>query len=122
MGFGRNPHVVKAQAAEQKARDARDDASRTLAWREAARLWDRAADREQSDKLRLDYTSRAEVARAEADGQEAGAEAGTVECEVHVTGEVRDVESRPAKSVEADAAEDEPHTAAGRARAERLLN
>jgi hypothetical protein len=118
MGFGRNPHVVKAQAAEQKARDARDDASRTLAWREAARLWDRAADREQSDKLRLDYTNRAEAARAEADGPEAG----TVECEVHVTGEVRDVESRPAKSVEADAAEDEPHTAAGRARAERLLN
>lgn len=69
MSFGRNPHVTKAQAAEQKARDAKDDAARTLAWREAARQWDRAAEREKNDKRRLEYTSAAEEARAQADGE-----------------------------------------------------
>lgn len=68
MSFGRNPHVAKAQAAEQKARDAKDDAARTLAWREAARQWDRAAERENNDKKRVEYAQQAEVARANADG------------------------------------------------------
>ncbi|HKU42098.1 MAG TPA: hypothetical protein VJR89_28260 [Polyangiales bacterium] len=67
MSFGRNPHVAKAQAAEQKAREARDAAAHALAWREAARQWDRAAQRETSDKLRLEYTHRADAARAQAD-------------------------------------------------------
>lgn len=69
MSFGRNPHVAKAQAAEQKARDARDDAARTLAWREAARQWDRAAERENVDKRRQEYEQNAEQARARADGE-----------------------------------------------------
>lgn len=76
MSFGRNPHVAKAQAAEQKARDAKDDAARTLAWREAARLWDRAAEREANDKRRVEYSQHAETARSYADGEggEEGAE------------------------------------------------
>ena len=68
MSFGKNPHVVKAQAAEQKAQGARDEAARTLAWREAARLWDRAAEREVSDARKQEYLDRALAARAAADG------------------------------------------------------
>lgn len=68
MGFDRNPHVSKAQAAEQKARDAGDDSARTMAWREAARLWERAADREMSDKRKAEYNRNAERARESAEG------------------------------------------------------
>jgi hypothetical protein len=67
MGFGRNPHVAKAQAAEQKAQAARDDTARELAWRDAARQWDRAADRETDDKRKQEYSTRAEAARTSAD-------------------------------------------------------
>ena len=64
MSFGKNPHVAKAQAAEQKAQAARDEVARVLAWREAARLWDRAAERETQDKKRREYEQLAEAARA----------------------------------------------------------
>ena len=67
MGFGRNPHVAKAEAAEQKAGVATDDHSRERAWREAAHLWGRAADRETDWKRGAQYTARAEAARANAD-------------------------------------------------------
>jgi hypothetical protein len=67
MSFGRNPHVSKAEAAEQKAREAQDSAAHELAWREAARQWDRAASREKSEKLKREYTDKAEAARANAD-------------------------------------------------------
>lgn len=71
MSFGKNPHVAKAQAAEQKAQLATDEAARKLAWREAARLWDRAAEREQQrggDAGRgQTYLDNAEAARAAAD-------------------------------------------------------
>lgn len=67
MGFGRNPHVAKAEAAEQKARDARDSAAHELAWRDAARQWERAAQREKVDKLRREFMEKAEAARARAD-------------------------------------------------------
>ena len=67
MSFGRNPHVAKAEAAEQKAVDAKDDIAREQAWREAARLWDRAAERESDGKRRQLYTDKAEQARTQAD-------------------------------------------------------
>jgi hypothetical protein len=67
VSFGRNPHVAKAEAAEQKARSARDEASSERAWREAARQWDRAAEREADEKRRLDYSGKAGAARAIAD-------------------------------------------------------
>lgn len=67
MSFGRNPHVAKAEACEQKARDARDDAAFEQAWREAARQWDRAAEREKDDKRRKQYEERAAAARTTAD-------------------------------------------------------
>ena len=67
MSFGRNPHVAKAEAEEQKALSATDDSAYELAWREAARQWDRATDRETDDKRRQAYTERAEAARANAD-------------------------------------------------------
>ncbi|MEO5727364.1 MAG: hypothetical protein ABI134_18020 [Byssovorax sp.] len=70
MSFGRNPHIPKAQAAEQKARDAGDDDARERAWREAAHLWERAAEREMDGKRRSEYTRNAERARAVADGKE----------------------------------------------------
>ncbi|MEQ1508164.1 MAG: hypothetical protein ABMB14_38395 [Myxococcota bacterium] len=70
MGFGRNPHVAKAEAAEQKAEAATDPASAAQAWRDAARLWERAADRETDAKRRPQYTTNAERARAAADGPE----------------------------------------------------
>ena len=67
MSFGRNPHVAKAEAAELKAREANDAIASEQAWREAARQWDRAASREKNDKRRVEYTEKAEAARANAD-------------------------------------------------------
>jgi len=68
MSFGRNPHVAKAQAAEQKAQDATDDNARARAYREAAHLWDRAAEREKPGKQRTLYERNAERDRELADG------------------------------------------------------
>ena len=67
MSFGRNPHVAKAEAEEQKAVSAKDAAGVERAWREAARQWDRAAERETDAKRRNEYTGKAEAARANAD-------------------------------------------------------
>ena len=67
MGFGRNPHVAKAEAAEAKAMEAKDMASVGRAYLEAARLWDRAADKEGSGKRRTEYEANAEAARESAD-------------------------------------------------------
>ena len=67
MSFGRNPHVAKAQAAEQKASDATDATSYEQAWREAGRSWERAADREVDAKRKQLYAANAERARATAD-------------------------------------------------------
>ena len=73
MSFGKNPHIVKAQTAEQKARDAGDKGSRERAWREAAHLWERAAKGEKDAKRRSEYERNAEKARAIADGGEENA-------------------------------------------------
>lgn len=67
MSFGRNPHVAKAEAEELKARSAKDPRACELAWREGARQWDRAAERETDDKRRQEYEQRAAAARASAD-------------------------------------------------------
>jgi len=67
MSFGRNPHVAKAEAAEQKAQSARDTRLQQAAWLEAGRLWERAADREKDAKRRTLYEANAERARATAD-------------------------------------------------------
>jgi hypothetical protein len=75
MSFGRNPHVSKAEAAEQKALGAKDSTAREHAWREAGRLWERAADRETDPKRRQQYTAHAERARASADEPASPAEA-----------------------------------------------
>lgn len=68
MGFGQNPHVAKAEAAEQKAESAENDDDRAQAWRDAGRLWERAADRESDGKRRTQYTANAAQAYASADG------------------------------------------------------
>jgi len=73
MSFGKNPHILKAQTAEQKARDAGDEGARERAWREAAHLWERAAKQEKDGKRRSEYERNAEKARAIADGGEEGA-------------------------------------------------
>ena len=67
MGFGRNPHVAKAEAAEAKALAARDDSAYEQAWREAGRLWERASEREPDAKRRVQYAAKADSARATAD-------------------------------------------------------
>lgn len=67
MGFGRNPHVAKAEAAEQNAQTARDTAAQEQAWREAGRQWERAAGRETDAKRRALYAANADRARATAD-------------------------------------------------------
>ena len=67
MSFGRNPHVTKAEAAEAKAFAARDDSAYEQAWREAGRLWERAAEREPDAKRRVQYAAKADAARATAD-------------------------------------------------------
>jgi hypothetical protein len=72
MSFGRNPHVAKAEAAEQKAHAAKDATACEHAWREAGRLWERAADREGDAKRRVQYTANAERARASADAPPQG--------------------------------------------------
>jgi len=71
MSFGKNPHLAKALAAEQKAQDAVDEPARVLAYREAAHQWDRAASRENPGKKRTEYESNAERNRALADSDEA---------------------------------------------------
>jgi hypothetical protein len=67
MSFGRNPHVAKAEAAELKATSAKDSTASEHAWREAGRLWERAADREADSKRKQQYTAHAARARATAD-------------------------------------------------------
>jgi hypothetical protein len=67
MSFGRNPHVAKAETAEQKAAFAKDAIACEQAWREAARQWERAAERETDEKRQREYTARAETARANAE-------------------------------------------------------
>ena len=59
--------MAKAEAAEQKALSAKDATAAEHAWREAGRLWERAADREADSKRRLAYTANSERARASAD-------------------------------------------------------
>lgn len=71
MSFGRNPHVAKAEAAELKATSAKDSTACEQAWREAGRLWERAADRETDPKRRQQYAAKAERARATADDPDA---------------------------------------------------
>ena len=66
MSFGKNPHVAKAEAAEQKAREARDAMAREQAWLEAARRWERAAERETDAKRRQLYVDKCEQAREQA--------------------------------------------------------
>ncbi|MBK8171600.1 MAG: hypothetical protein IPK60_14800 [Sandaracinaceae bacterium] len=70
MSFGKNPHVAKAEAAELKAGAARDSIAAEQAWREAARLWDRAAERENDQKRRQIYVDKAELARSNAENGE----------------------------------------------------
>jgi hypothetical protein len=67
MSFGRNVHVAKAEAAELKAQSAKDATAYEHAWREAGRLWERAADRETDPKRKQQYTASAERARETAD-------------------------------------------------------
>jgi hypothetical protein len=67
MSFGRNPYVAKAEAAELKASTARDAMASEHAWREAGRLWERAAEGEADARRREIYTVNAERARARAD-------------------------------------------------------
>ena len=67
MSFGKNPHVAKATLAEQKARAAGDEGARVSAWREAARQWERAAERETIDKRATEYSNNAAAAREAAD-------------------------------------------------------
>ena len=59
--------MAKAEAAEQKALTARDATAAEHAWREAGRLWERAADRETDARRRDTYTANAERARKAAD-------------------------------------------------------
>lgn len=68
--------MAKAEAAEQKALSAKDATAASHAWREAGRLWERAADRETDAKRRVAYTANAERARKTADDPEAREPAG----------------------------------------------
>ena len=74
MSFGKNPHVAKATLAEQKAKAAGDENTRASAWRDAARQWERAAEREKIDRRIAEYMANAEAARREADVEGSSAE------------------------------------------------
>ena len=67
MGFGTNPHVAKAETAEQKAADAQDKAARVQGWLEAGREWERAAGREKDAKRKALYTEKSVAARVAAE-------------------------------------------------------
>jgi len=67
MSFGKNPHVARAEEAEQKAADAGDDSARVQAWLEAGRQWERASEREKDAKRRALYADRAAAARVAAE-------------------------------------------------------
>jgi hypothetical protein len=71
MSFGRNPHVAKAEAAEQKAESAKDGIAREQALREAAHQWDRAADREKDARRKQLYADKAATLRVNADAVQA---------------------------------------------------
>ena len=64
MGFGNNPYVAKAEAAELKANATDEEAARLRHWREAAHEWDRAVAREPPGKRRVEYEGRAVLARS----------------------------------------------------------
>lgn len=68
MSFGRNPHVAKALAAEQRAKDAGDEHATARAYLDAARLWDRAAEREKVGPKRSEYEANAVRSRELAEG------------------------------------------------------
>ena len=68
----RNPHIAKAEAAEAKAKEATDVASEVRAYLEAARLWDRAAAKEEAGKWQTEYEANAQAAREHADAAEQG--------------------------------------------------
>jgi hypothetical protein len=69
MSFGKNPYVVKAQQAEQKAADAPDDIAKARAYRDAAHQWERAATREGPGKRRDEYEQLADKNRRLANGE-----------------------------------------------------
>lgn len=68
MAFGRNPHVAKALAAEQRATEAADEHASSRAYLDAARLWDRAAEREKPGPKRTEYEANAVRGRELAEG------------------------------------------------------
>ncbi len=72
VSFGRNPHVAKAQAAEQRAQAAGDEHTASRAYLDAARLWDRAAEREKPGRQRTEYEENATRDRELAEGASAG--------------------------------------------------
>ena len=63
MGFGRNPYMDKAEAAQARAQEVKDVASEARAYLEAAHLWERAAAKEKAGKRRDAYEANAEAAR-----------------------------------------------------------
>ncbi len=67
MSFGKNPHVAKAEAAELRADEARDEPAWRKACLEAGQLWERAAERETDAKRRAAYTAKSEAVRARLD-------------------------------------------------------
>ena len=75
MSFGKNPHVAKAELAEQKALEARDEIAREQAWLEAGRRWERAAERETDAKRKQLYLDKGEQARLQATQPPEAAEA-----------------------------------------------
>lgn len=84
MPIGRNPHVSKALAAEQKAELASDEIARVRSLRDAAHLWDRASEREKPGKMRDLYEANAIRNRSRADGTSDGAGEDWVEEEIDV--------------------------------------
>lgn len=75
MGFGRNPYPAKAETAELKANEARDEDTRRRCFLEAAHQWDRAAEREKPGKYRTLYEENARRNRDNVEGPSATDEA-----------------------------------------------
>lgn len=71
MGFGQNPFIGKAEAAEEKALAATNVASEMRLYLEAAHLWERAAAKEKPGKRRTEFEAKAEAIREKATAAEA---------------------------------------------------
>lgn len=94
MGFGRNPYAAKAETAELKATEARDEDTRRRCYLDAAHQWDRAAEREKPGKYRTQYEENAQRNRDSVEGVASTSDAASVPPDLNAADPARPVARR----------------------------